>query len=75
MPAEEARAAFGEQIKALAEAGVDVILMETFSDQMELLEALTAAREAAPGLPVICHMTFGQDDRTLLGDLPAKVAR
>ena len=73
--AEEARAAFGEQIKALAEAGVDVILMETFSDQMELLEALAAAREAAPDLPVICHMTFGQDDRTLLGDLPTQVAR
>lgn len=73
--AEEARAAFGEQIKALAEAGVDVILMETFSDQMELLEALAAAREVAPDLPVICHMTFGQDDRTLLGDLPTQVAR
>ncbi len=73
--AEEARAAFGEQIRALAEAGVDVLLMETFSDQMELLEALTAARETAPDLPVICHMTFGQDDRTLLGDLPMQVAR
>ncbi len=72
---EEARAAFGEQIKALAEAGVDVIQMETFSDQMELLEALGAARDVAPSLPVICHMTFGQDDRTLLGDLPAQVAR
>ncbi len=73
--AEEARAAFGEQIKALADEGVDVIQMETFSDQMELLEALAAAREAAPDLPVICHMTFGQDDRTVLGDLPSQVAR
>ncbi len=72
---EEARAAFAEQIGALAEAGVDVILLETFSDRLELLEALAAARAAAPGLPVICHMTFGQDDRTLLGDLPAQVAR
>ncbi len=72
---EDARAAFGEQIKALTEAGVDLILMETFSDQMELLEALAAARESAPSLPVVCHMTYGQDDRTLLGDLPAQVAR
>ena len=73
--AEEAHAAFVEQIGALANAGADVILMETFSDRMELLEALAAAREAAPGIPVICHMTFANDDRTLLGDLPAQVAR
>jgi homocysteine S-methyltransferase len=72
---EEARAAFGEQIKALAEAGVDVILMETFSDPKELLEALAAAREVSPDLPVVCQMTYGQDDRTLLGDLPTQVAR
>jgi len=72
---EEARAAFAEQIQALAEAGADVILLETFSDRMELLEALAAAREVAPGVPVICHTTFANDDRTLLGDLPAQVAR
>ncbi|MEZ4672163.1 MAG: bifunctional homocysteine S-methyltransferase/methylenetetrahydrofolate reductase [Anaerolineae bacterium] len=72
---QEARAAFAEQIKALADAGADVILMETFSDRLELLEALQAARDVAPYVPVICHMTFSQDDRTLLGDLPAQVAR
>jgi methionine synthase / methylenetetrahydrofolate reductase(NADPH) len=72
---EEAHAAFAEQIAALAAAGADVILLETFSDRMELLEALAAARESAPGLPVIGHMTFASDDRTLLGDLPAQVAR
>jgi len=72
---EEARAAFAEQIGALAGAGVDVILLETFSDRMELLVALAATREAAPDLPVITHMTFASDDRTLLGDLPAQVAR
>ncbi len=70
---EEARAAFVEQISALA--GVDVILLETFSDRIELLEAIAAARQAAPGVPVIAQMTFAQDDRTLLGDLPAQVAR
>ena len=72
---EEAREAFAEQISALATAGVDVILFETFSDRMELLEALAAAREVVPDMPVICQMTFAQDNRTLLGDLPATVAR
>ncbi len=72
---EAARAAFVEQIGALAAAGVDLILLETFSDRLELLEAIAAAREAAPGVPVVAQMTFAQDDRTLLGDLPAQVAR
>lgn len=72
---EEARAAFAEQITALVEGGVDVILLETFSDLMEILEALAAAREVAPDVPVVAHMTFGQDERTLLGDLPGQVAR
>ncbi len=72
---EEARAAFEEQIRALVEAGVDVIQLETFSDRAELLEALAAARAVSPDIPVICLTTFAQDDRTLLGDLPARVAR
>lgn len=71
----EAREAFREQIEALVGAGVDLILMETFSDAEELLEAIAAARDVAPDVPVISHMTYGQDDRTLLGDLPAQVAR
>lgn len=73
--AEDARAAFHEQIAGLAQGGVDLIILETFSDRMELLEALAAAQEAAPKLPVVAQMTFGGDDRTLLGDLPAQVAR
>jgi homocysteine S-methyltransferase len=47
---EEAKAAFAEQIKALAEAGADVILLETFSDRVEILAALDAASEVAPDL-------------------------
>lgn len=72
---EEAQAAFAEQIRALAQAGADVIILETFSDREEILAALAAAKEAAPELPVIANVTFAQDDRTLMGDLPARVAR
>src|SRR5215510_13318523 len=42
---EEAREAFAEQIQALAEAGADLIVMETFSDLYEIREAVKAARE------------------------------
>ncbi|HOV48020.1 MAG TPA: homocysteine S-methyltransferase family protein, partial [Anaerolineae bacterium] len=71
---EEARAAFVEQIAALAGAGVDVISLETFTDLYEIREAIAAARQVCE-LPVIASMTFTRDDRTLLGDGPEKVAQ
>ena len=71
---EEARAAFGEQIAALAEAGADFILIETMSDLYEVEAAVQAARQTC-SLPVVASVTFTRDDRTLLGDSPEKVAR
>jgi methionine synthase / methylenetetrahydrofolate reductase (NADH) len=70
---EDARAIFAEQIAVLA--NVDVILFETFTDLTEMLLALETARETAPGIPVICEMTFGQDERSLSGHLPGTVAQ
>lgn len=72
---EDARAVFAEQIGALAAAGADLIQFETLTDLTEMLLALETARQVAPGLPVICEITFGQDDRTLSGHLPGNVAR
>jgi methionine synthase I (cobalamin-dependent)/5,10-methylenetetrahydrofolate reductase len=71
---EQARQAFGEQIRALAEAGADLLVLETFSDLYEVREAVAAARQVCD-LPVIASITFTRDDRTLLGDTPQKVAR
>ncbi|MBE0681801.1 MAG: bifunctional homocysteine S-methyltransferase/methylenetetrahydrofolate reductase [Anaerolineales bacterium] len=71
---EEAREAFAEQIRALADAGADLIVIETMSDIYEIQEAIKAAKETCP-LPVVASVTFTRDDRTLLGDSPAKVAR
>src|SRR5579862_3887695 len=44
---EEARAMFREQAAALVEAGVDLLVLETFRDSNEVREAILAAREAA----------------------------
>ena len=44
---ETARAAFREQIEALVEEGVDLLILETFKHLTELREALAAAREVA----------------------------
>ncbi len=71
---EQARAGFEEQIKALAEAGADLIVIETFSDLYEIKEAIKAAKEVC-NLPIVASVTFTRDDRTVLGDDPAKVAR
>ena len=71
---EEARSAFVEQIAALVEAGADLLIIETFSDLYEIREAILAAKQAA-ALPIIASMTFTRDDRTVLGDDPAKVAK
>ncbi len=71
---EQARDAFAAQIAPLVEAGADLLVIETLSDLYEVLEALNAAR-ALRDLPIVASMTFTRDDRTLLGDSPAKVAR
>jgi len=71
---EQARQAFSEQIAALAGAGADLIIIETFSDLLEMRQAIAAARQACD-LPVVASMTFTRDDLTLLGESPAHVAR
>jgi methionine synthase I (cobalamin-dependent)/5,10-methylenetetrahydrofolate reductase len=70
----EARAAFAEQVKVLVDSGVDLIIIETMTDVYETVEAIQAAKSAGT-VPVVATMTFTRDDRTLLGDDPAKVAR
>ncbi len=71
---EQAREAFAEQIKALADSGVDLIVIETISDLYEMQEAIKAAKETCD-LPVVASITFTRDDRTLLGDESMQVAR
>ena len=62
----EARDAFREQVEALAEAGVDLLILETFGNLDELREAVAAAREAAGSdLAIIAQVTI--DD---FGHLP-----
>jgi len=70
---EQARTAFAEQIGALAEAGADLIVIETMSDLYEIKEAIKAARQVCH-LPIVASVTFTRDDRMVLGDNPAKVA-
>ena len=67
---EEAREAFREQIEVLANEGVDLILLETFGYIDELHQAILAAREAAPGLPIVAEVTIDEDGCALDGAEP-----
>ena len=53
---DEARAAFAEQIRVLVRrGGVDLLIIETMPALNEARQALEAAREVAPHLPVARH--------------------
>jgi homocysteine S-methyltransferase len=71
---EQAREVFREQIAAQVKAGIDLLIIETMTDLYEVREAISAAHDVDPNLPILASMTFTRDDRTLLGDEPAKVA-
>ncbi len=75
---DEARAAFREQIDALASAQPDALIFETFANLQELTEAIRAAQEVeaanALPLPIIAQMTFTSDGMTTYGYTPVQVA-
>ena len=72
---EEARAAFAEQIRALAEGGVDLLVLETMTSLNEVHQAILAAREAAPQLPILAMMTIDEEGNTLDGSSPEVAAQ
>jgi len=67
---ESAKEIFAAQIKALADGGVDAILIETMSDLAEVEAAVNAAKEVAPHLPIIATMSFDTNLRTMMGVKP-----
>ena len=55
----EARAVFREQVDALVEAGVDVLIFETFGNLDELREAVLAARDSiGDAVPIVAQVTI-----------------
>ena len=66
---DDAVAAFTEQATALAEAGADLLWIETMSSLEEVEAAIIAAKST--GLPVVTTMTFDTAGRTMMGITPA----
>jgi len=67
---EEAREAFRRQISALVEGGVDLVILETFGYVEELHQALLAARDVKPDMPVVAQVTIDEDGICLDGSTP-----
>jgi len=72
--AEALRAAFAEQIEALLGEGVDLILLETFTDLAEMQIALAVARQLAGDRPVLASMRFEPNETLPDGTEPETVA-
>ncbi|MFP4600981.1 MAG: bifunctional homocysteine S-methyltransferase/methylenetetrahydrofolate reductase [Persicimonas sp.] len=70
---DEIAAAYGEQIRALADAGADLIVFETFRQLSEIKIAIAAAQDVCD-LPIVAQMAFDSDLKTGDGATPDRVA-
>lgn len=66
---EEAQAIFREQAEALLEGGIDLFVLETFSDVAEIHQAINAIRGVCD-LPIVAQMTIQNDGNTSYGTSP-----
>jgi methionine synthase / methylenetetrahydrofolate reductase (NADH) len=66
---DEAKDFFKEQAAALLEGGVDLFVLETFSDVSEIRQAIRAVQELCD-LPIVAQMTIMTDSNTLFGTTP-----
>src|SRR5437868_10171699 len=71
---QEARDAFREQIEALVEGGVDLLILETFGYLEEIHQAILAAKDVKPSLPLVAQVTIDEDGNCLDGSDPETFA-
>lgn len=71
---EEAKAAFKEQAQALKNGGVDLFILETFTNLGCIQQAIHAIRETCD-LPIIASMTVGDDGNLIYGSSPEAFTR
>lgn len=75
MEPEQAQALFAEQLRALADGGIDLVLIETMSDLAEARAAIAAAKEVVPELPIVVTLSFDTNLRTMMGVRPEDAVR
>ena len=73
LDAARAQHAFAEQASTLADAGVDLLILETFGSLAELRIAIDAVHSVS-ALPIVAEMTFTDEGVTPAGDTPEEIA-
>jgi 5-methyltetrahydrofolate--homocysteine methyltransferase len=71
---EDARATYAEQAKALAEGGVDLLLIETMFALEEATPAFEGARSATD-LPIVVSFSYDRGVRTMMGVKTSQVMK
>jgi len=66
---DEAKDMFKEQAEALLEGGVDLFILETFSELSVIEQAVRAVRELCD-MPIIAQMAIQMDGKTTFGTTP-----
>ena len=66
---DEAKDMFKEQVAALLDGGVDLFILETFSDISQMRQAIRAVKELCD-LPIVAQMTILPDGNTAFGTTP-----
>ena len=70
----DAIATYTQQAKALIEAGVDLIVIETQFDLTEARAAIQAVRSQS-SLPLVCSFSFDRGTRTMMGISPTQLGK
>ncbi len=70
----ETRVSVREQVEALVEKGVDILIFETFTDLTELVHGIQAAQKVCD-LPIVASMSFSDNRRTASGHDVFQVVR
>jgi 5-methyltetrahydrofolate--homocysteine methyltransferase len=74
LDAEEVKATFAEQAKALTEGGVDLLLIETMFSFEETTAAFEGARSVSD-LPIVVSFSYDRGTRTMMGVKPKDVIK
>ena len=74
LEAEEVKATFAEQARALAEGGVDLLLIETMFSLEEATAAFKGARSVSD-LPIVVSFSYDRGTRTMMGVRPKDVIK
>ena len=71
---DEARAIFRASAEGLIAGGIDLFILETFSDIAEIRTAIAAVREFSD-LPIVAQMAIDMNGNTLYGTSPEVIAQ